>query len=278
VDAIVRLFGREWAWRISRRIYMAARGESANAIETNGERALLAAALRGAQTRSNNRPFTVFDVGANVGAYSRAVIAEADCVGMSLDLTAFEPAPQTFATLCASLAERPGLRMENLALSAAPGEAHMQILGANAGTNTLSPGDDAGEFVLVKLDTLSGYASARGIAALDLIKIDAEGHDFDVLKGGLGLFQQGRVGICQFEYNHRWLFAGASLHLVFRLLHGLPYCIGRVGPSGVEVFNAWNPELDRFFEGNYALLREDLLVHTPHRLLRVDESNVYVSE
>lgn len=276
MSVLVRVLGRERAWRLGRKLYMSARGEVMNDIRSNGEIDLIHAAVARWKSDGGGRPFTAFDVGANLGLYSREILR---AVGPNapIDLTAFEPAPETALQLIAALKGDPRVRVEQLALSSQAGEAAMQIVGATAGTNTLSPGDDIGRKVSVRKETLAAYAAFRGIERLDLLKIDTEGHDLDVLRGAMALFRDGRIAIAQFEYNGRWLFAGASLHAAYREFQGLPYAIGRVTPKGVEVFEEWNFELDRFFEGNYALLHKEALAHVPHVRGRFNESNVFVA-
>jgi len=47
------------------------------------------------------------------------------------------------------------------------------------------------------------YLAQAQIEHVVFVKSDTEGHDFNVLLGAVELFQQGRVDVWQFEYNHR---------------------------------------------------------------------------
>jgi FkbM family methyltransferase len=272
---LVRLLGRERAWRLGRKLYMTSRGDVANAIESNGEVALITAVLKAHTAMNDGAGFTAFDVGANIGEWSEAAVNEAAKAGKAIDIHAFEPVPATFETLARRLSGAPQVRRVAMALSNAPGTARMRVVGANAGTNTLNAGDTQGQDIDVTLDTADAYAERGGIAAIHLLKIDAEGHDLEVIRGALPLLRQRRIWVLQFEYNHRWLFARNSLFALFEAIKGTDYTVTRVTPTGLEVYRQWNMELDRFFECNFALVRNDVLPCLPHVTGHFSSSNVY---
>lgn len=45
---------------------------------------------------------------------------------------------------------------------------------------------------------------------------------------------------------------------MFDLSESIPYKLAKVTPKGLELYDTWDPELERFFEGNYVLIRDDL--------------------
>lgn len=69
VNTLVRLMGRHLAWRLGRSLYMLARRDVPNAIRSNGE-----LMLQREVVRNVTRP-VVFDVGANVGQWSRELLS-----------------------------------------------------------------------------------------------------------------------------------------------------------------------------------------------------------
>ena len=70
---------------------------------------------------------------------------------------------------------------------------------------------------------------------------------------------EGRVDYLQFEYNHRWIAFRSYLRDVFDLIKPFEYTLGKITPKGVEFYDKWDPDLEKFLEGNYLLCRN------PHR-------------
>jgi len=244
---------------------MLARGDIENDLNRNGELALQAAVLKWwRETDRGDRHFLALDVGANVGEWTEALLAEADRQGVTnLAVIGFEPVPDTADLLRRRIAGMTnGSRCEvvQAALSDANGTAVIHAVAGGGGTSSLHPGPGVtgGEQLTIRTITADGFAHERGLDAVHLMKIDAEGHDIHVLKGAGRMLEQGMVAVCQFEYNHRWVHSRSFLRDAFELVQGLPYRVGKVLPEGVELFGEWHPEMERFFEGNYALLRNDV--------------------
>jgi hypothetical protein len=96
-----------------------------------------------------------------------------------------------------------------------------------------------------------------------------------VLEGARPLLSAGKISLAQFEYNHRWVATRSFLKDVFDLLEGLPYTVVRLMPDRVEVLDIWHPELERFFEANYAVVHRDVLDRLEVHRGRFDVSNTY---
>lgn len=270
---IVRLLGRRLAWRLGRAIYMEARGEVANAIASNGEAALARATVASADPA---QPLIAWDVGANLGEWSQTVIDACTAKGQDFRIELFEPVPETQKALEARFAGNAAVRLHRCALSREAGEGQMDIVSPTGGTNALlTEGIRTGSATIdVRIETGDAMRARLDQPRIDLIKIDAEGHDLDILRGLSAALGAGAIGVVQFEYNHRWVPTGASLFQVFRLIADLPYRLGRVTASGIELMPHWHPEADRFLECNYALVRTDMLARLGCREGFWDESNV----
>ena len=63
---------------------------------------------------------------------------------------------------------------------------------------------------------------------------------------------------------------------VFEFAKDLPYSLGKITTKGVEVYEEWHPELERFFDGNYLLIHEKALHWYEIRFGGFDEYNTYV--
>lgn len=269
----------EFSWRLGRRLYAVARYDNLGSnISTNGE-AHLQASIAGLQVESG-RAWTVIDVGANQGQWSTSMIRAAERSGSAktMRIVAIEPVPTTASILRNTLAEMEGagsVEIVEAAMSSHVGEATIFVRGVGAGTNSLYKGQRTGSTpdlstdveeieIRVQTQTLDALSHELGITSVELVKVDAEGHDFEVMKGSAQLLSGGRIGVLQFEYNHRWIAARHYLYDVFELVDGMPYVVGRVTPSGTQFFARWHPELERFFEANYVLVRRDIAVKLPH--------------
>jgi FkbM family methyltransferase len=277
-DLIVRLLGRNLAWRLGRKVYMIARGDMDNDMSTNGEWALIDRVLaHHARQGVPASGLKFWDVGANLGNWTNHAVEGAARLGVALTVDAFEPAPQTFQEVSSRFASVPAVKVHQQALSDFCGTAQMDIVGATAGTNALATdGAARGDLIDVTISTGDAFAGDHGIAAVHLVKIDAEGHDLAVIRGMGDLLATGAVGVVQFEYNHRWLATGSSLYRLFNLVDGWPYAVARVTSRGLEVFSGWNQDIDRFFECNYALVHRSLLPALATATGRWDSSNVLV--
>jgi FkbM family methyltransferase len=132
----------------------------------------------------------VVDVGANIGRYTAHMGA---CVGRSGRVLAFEPVAVSFALLAANV-RATGLRnvtLFNVALSSAAGVSSMTVPAYEDSTLDnyyRAHISDEGEHpvMCLPLDAIPIPKPVR------LVKIDAEGHDLQVLRGMEALLQKDR--------------------------------------------------------------------------------------
>jgi FkbM family methyltransferase len=148
----------------------------------------------------------VIDIGANYGVYA---LSMAQTVGPTGCVWAFEPASSTATLLAEGIAVNgfPQVVLEQSALSSTCGTAQLS-LNENSELNSLVPGrqySSASETVpLVTLDECMERYGWRDIA---FMKIDAEGEEANILKGGRRFFAE-LSPLVQYEIK-----AGADLHM-----------------------------------------------------------------
>jgi FkbM family methyltransferase len=274
---------RRFTWRLGRRLYCAARGEPReNDIASNGEAYVQACVTRAVPLAATLR---AVDIGANQGEWTlsllRAIALERGAEGgFKIDL--FEPTPTTAERLIQALSEAgamPFTEIHKLAVSDRPGKVRLALMSATGGSNSLhfdhAAGAPPGGWIDVETDTLVNFCRLQALGHIHLAKCDAEGHDLAVLRGARELLCERRVDVFQFEYNHRWVFSRSFLKDVFELIDGLPYRVARIMPSHIEAFDGWHPELERYFEANYLIVRDDVLDWFDVREGRFDGSNTY---
>lgn len=248
-DVACGAFGRRAVIRAARYVLSRARLDYPNDMTVNGE----AAMQRWVVGLAPGGEFHVADVGANVGRWSRSLLAAASAAGRAADLRlhAFEPDAVAYVRLKRALDGAPAI-LSAVALSDRHGTAAFHAVAPAAGTNSLHPAPGTVATAKdVSTITLDSYAAQAGVAHFALVKIDTEGHDLTVLRGARALLAEHRIAVVQFEYNHRWVFARAFLRDAFEFLGDLGYRVGKLTPKGVEFYPNWDPDLETFVEGNY---------------------------
>lgn len=139
-------------------------------------------------------PAVFFDVGANVG---QTVDAIGEHFG-EVEVHAFEPAPAAFARLQARHGTRARTHLVNAAVGAAPGVLRMQARGASTANRVV---DDPAAQDVVEVPAISGdaYIAERSIDRVGYLKIDAEGHDLEVLRGFQASLAAQRIDFVEVE-------------------------------------------------------------------------------
>ena len=269
-----RVFGRVLMWRVGRWLYNGARRELPAGLDANGEYAIQERMTAYLAKQPDHVP-VIFDIGANLGAWARPFGEALQKAGVGhARLVAFEPGPGQRERLEVNLSGMPGFTEVTVlpyAVGSEDGEGTFAITGAATGSSGLVT--EAGntsdvETLKVEIRTLDGLLDEMGISQVDYVKVDTEGNDPNVLTGAVEALREGRIGAMQFEYNFLWLHNRFSLSQIFRFIEGMDYKLGKIVPDGVELYDSWHFELDRFIMANFILIRSDLcdaLNAKPHR-------------
>ena len=116
------------------------------------------------------------------------------------------------------------------------------------------PGHEIARVDEVELRTLDQVAGELGLARIDLLKVDVEGHELPVLKGARGLLDAGAIEAVQFEFGERSLYSRTFLRDFFELL-GRDFDFFRVTPRGLRRLE-YSPAAEIFVqEANYLAMR-----------------------
>lgn len=259
-----RLFGRTNLCRAGRVLTDWGDLLGRNNLHINGEQLVQAAYLRAFQFAGNH----VWDIGANRGDWSAQLVellAASPRRASPVAIELFEPDPGAFAFVSSRPLAVAGIAttaFHSLAVSSEEGIARFHQVKPLSGINSLVRPPDCDASALrafdVSVTTVDAHARSIGLDRIGLIKCDTEGNDFEVLLGARSMLSEGHIGIFQFEYNHRWVYARRLLADVYSLVHGMPYRLARVTPFGVDPQSAWRRELESFRETNWVLVRHDL--------------------
>ena len=171
----------------------------------------------------------LFDVGANVGNYSAALIQRFP----EARVFAFEPNPTTFSRLRATHGHR--VDCQNLALSDVPGEISLYDRQGSQGTEHASVYGDVisqihgipAQRTAITATTIDLFCEQNGIVRIDFLKIDTEGHELGVASGASRMISEDRIGVIQVEFNEMNLISRTFCrdlrqkfprHIFYRLL------------------------------------------------------------
>ena len=263
---------RSLIWRIGRRLYITARRDCPNNPENNGEYWLLEKLL--SDHPKTNIP-TLIDIGANRGDWTAKAIESISNLGKNGLVYAFEPTQSTYIFLSNRFIANDCVKLNKIALSETSGEAEFFVVGELAGTNSLNWAEGT-TVEKVQTQTFDDFFLPTDLKTILFVKSDTEGYDMSVLIGAEKSLKEGYIEVWQFEYNHRWVASHHSLKDVFTFIENKPYCLGKLYGNGIEIYEKWHPELDRFFESNYVLIRKGSELEKLGIVMHFDKSNVLV--
>jgi FkbM family methyltransferase len=229
-------------------------------MRTNGELVILAALAPHLDV--------VFDVGAFVGDWSSQLLSLNPRISR---IHAFEPFGPSYATLVSRNSSK-ALIPHRVALSSQPGKRTLAIFGIEPQMNSLHDRQGlqdgwgiepahVGEEVL--LDTIDAFRERHEIPAIDLLKIDAEGHDVFVLEGAQRSLEGGAIKRIQFEYGASYIDSRRLLKDVFSLFAPLPYEMFLIAPDRLMHCPRYDQRLENFQYKNFLVLHREVLVRTP---------------
>lgn len=137
----------------------------------------------------------VLDVGANVGQS----VSEFRAAFPATVIHAFEPIAATYAQLAMSTADDPLTTAHQLALSRGTGRLNMTSRGLSTGNKVVIGGAEGSDIETVDGSTGDAFCQRCGIARVDFLKVDAEGHDLDVVIGFRNMLADGAIRFVQVE-------------------------------------------------------------------------------
>lgn len=204
---------------------------------------------------------TVFDVGANVGHYSRAVLRELP----NARLHSFEPSPKTYQQLQGNLAGTTA-QLHNMGMSRERGVA--TLFGANNDSALSSLHKRQLGHVGLAVDseeqailgTIDEFCAERNLARIHLLKLDVEGHELSVLQGAASMLGRDAIDVIQFEFGGCNVDSRTYLRDFYELF-GARYTLYRVLPHGIVPLGAYREQHEIFMTTNY------LAVHRRHGAL-----------
>lgn len=225
-------------------------------LARSGEMALLKMVAQ----QSGEHEAVVFDVGANTGNYSQAVL-ETFGAGR-VRIYAFEPAQAMWARLAERFKGAPNVRVLPFALGEKSATAELFAHESLSGLSSLHERRLAHHhLVLAPKETvtvvpLDRFCADNAINRISLLKLDVEGHEFSVLQGAERMLAAGAIENIQFEFGGCNIDARTFFQDFFYLLKDR-YRLYRIVQDGVIEIPSYSEAEEIFLTINYFARRKE---------------------
>jgi FkbM family methyltransferase len=188
--------------------------------------------IQTAVSRIRREQPVVFDVGANVGEWSEALLVA--CPRARLYLV--EPSPGCQKEILARNLKYAALIP--MAVGDRAGNAKLHFASAHDGAASLHPRGDSyfqdREYrsVEVAVVTLDSVIAEHQIDFVDFLKMDIEGHELRALEGAQHLLKEKRIGALSFEFGSGDINSRTFFRDIWNFLTAYGFKIWRITPSG----------------------------------------------
>jgi FkbM family methyltransferase len=193
------------------------------------------------------------DVGANEGIWSGRL----NRANPAAAIHAFEPVPNTFDALTARLGGVTNVVLNRRGLSDRVGDVALNVYAQSSRIASIYE-DYRYKAARIACPMTTGdiYVRERGIAAIDLLKIDCEGAERAVIAGFAETLRRQAVNVVQIEYGPQNIFARWLLADIYDVFAAHGFRIGRLFPEYVD-FKKYHVNDETFIGGNYVACRAD---------------------
>ncbi|MEL7035963.1 MAG: FkbM family methyltransferase [Cyanobacteria bacterium J06592_8] len=208
----------------------------------------------------------VFDVGANVGGWTKEVLERKQ----NLEVHLFEPIPNNYTSLIKSLTQ---------AIETKTVIPNNYALGQEDSLRTFYFYKDRPRWstayrrfkvekqyklenpqeIPVLVTTLDRYCNTLGIQRINFLKIDVEGSELEVIQGAEEFLRKGKIDYIQFEYGGNYIDAKITLEAVFSLFNKYRYSIFKIQPSQLEHIPNFSSKYENFKYSNFLAVNERLV-------------------
>jgi FkbM family methyltransferase len=206
-------------------------------------------------SRSGIKRPVVLDIGANIGTYSEAIIK----VAPQTTIFAFEPSSVARKELEKKFIGNISVRIVPFALGCVISTQTLWSDTAGSGLASLTKRKlkhfniDFNESESVQVTTLDSWANTMKVVP-NLIKMDVEGHELDVLKGGLKTLALAQV--VQFEFGGCNIDTRTFFQDFWYLLTEAGFAIYRISAVGPIRISRYSEGEECFRTTNYLAVRE----------------------
>jgi len=197
---------------------------------------------------------TVFDVGANVGEWSKLAAA----LLPDATIYAFEIVPATFDKLRTATQGNRAIRCFDHGLGDQNGVLSIRYDTAASGHATFTDYPWQGHLTTIPGRVVTGdsFLDERSIDGIDLLKIDVEGAEHLVLHGLQRAFAERRIRLTYFEYGRYNVMTKFLLKDFYEFFGQHGYVVGKLFTDFVD-FREYHPDDEDFTGPHYVACRAE---------------------
>ena len=200
---------------------------------------------------------TIFDVGANIGKYSKAL---SQLFGNQATIYSFEPSKKTFNLFLETTKGCSNIIPNNIGLS---DKSYNQTLFTNSDGSGLASvyqrnlehfGIQMDQTEEITLNSLDIFCYEHKIDRIHFLKLDIEGHELDALKGAKQMLEDKKIDFIQFEFGGCNIDARNYFQDFYYLLKD-NYKIYRILEDGLFEIPAYKETYEIFLTINYLAIK-----------------------
>ena len=193
---------------------------------------------------------TIFDIGANIGDYSKAALN----LFPNSTIVCFEPNEKNSKTLMDQFTSFSNVKIVGCAVGKENGRGLLFAdynggpLGSLTKRNLSHMNIDFSDIEEIEIITLDDWSRINNIHP-DIIKIDVEGHELDVLWGGIETVKSSQV--VQFEFGGANIDTRTYFLDFFNYFKAIGFIIYVITPRGTKLISAYSERCEFFSTTNF---------------------------
>ena len=203
-------------------------------------------------------PSLIFDVGANVGNYSKEL---SNLFKNQAKIFSFEPSKKTFEMFLKTTQNFSNIIANNFGFS---NKINNQLLYTNSEGSGLASvyqrkldhfGINMNKTEEIKLTTIDNYCAENKIEQIHFLKLDIEGHELNALNGAKEMIANSKIDFIQFEFGGCNIDSRTYFQDFFYMLKD-KYKIYRILKDGIYELPNYKETYEIFITINYLAIRK----------------------
>lgn len=257
--SIIKRILRDLAWMIFNKI----ENNGNSNFYKNGERFFMDNLFKYFKHTGGGKKI-IFDIGANIGEYSSMLLDMSQKYSVPIEVHLFEPTKSCFKLLVKKFKEINNIVVNNFGVSDSNSIATIYYDKEQSGLASLYQRNleyykislNKSEKIILK--RMDEYIEEKGIAHIDFIKIDIEGHELKAFESFGNYLNSDFVDFIQFEYGGANLDSHTSLMEIYKFFKERDFSIAKIMPKGLEL-REYAPWMENFMYSNYVAISNRIL-------------------